>query len=52
LTPGEGDTYYLVVPTHADREGSYGRDSAENERTPSSLPASPCVPQQAGACGP
>ena len=28
LAPAGGDTYYLLVPTHADREGSYGVDAA------------------------
>jgi len=29
-----GDTYYLVVPANAGREGSYGTDSAGTERPP------------------
>ena len=43
LTPSAGDTYYLVVPIHADREGSYG-----DERPPSTTA---CAPQQVRPCG-
>ena len=39
LTPAAGDTYYLVVPVHADREGGYGTDSTGAQR-----------PQGPGAC--
>ena len=39
LTPAAGDAYYLIVPVHADREGSYGTDGTGAER-----------PQAAGAC--
>jgi hypothetical protein len=49
LTPAVGNTYYLVVPTHADREGSYGQDSSGTERPPG---AGACLPQQVASCGP
>jgi hypothetical protein len=39
LTPAASSSYYLVVPAHADREGSYGIDGFGSER-----------PQAAGAC--
>jgi hypothetical protein len=48
FTPAGGNSYYLVVPTHADREGSYGLDSAGHER-PASQAA--CFPQLIRACG-
>jgi hypothetical protein len=48
LTPAAGDTYYLVVPSHADREGSYGRDSTGTERPPA---AGACLPQAVLHCG-
>jgi hypothetical protein len=47
LTPSGEGTYYLIVPVHADREGSYGLDGADVERPPSS---SACVPQTIHAC--
>jgi hypothetical protein len=47
LTPGVGDTYYLVVPRNSMREGSYGADSEGNER-PQSTTA--CLVQQASGC--
>ncbi len=34
LAPAAGDAYYLVVPHNGANEGSYGRDSDENERPP------------------
>ena len=42
-----GDLYFLVVPLTADREGSYGTDSASVERPPAG-PA--CKPQLTGSC--
>jgi len=42
-----GDLYFLVVPLSADREGSYGTDSAVVER-PRGTPA--CKPQLLGSC--
>jgi subtilisin-like proprotein convertase family protein len=42
-----GDLYFLVVPLSADREGSYGQDSASLER-PQAAPA--CRPQLVGSC--
>ena len=48
VTPAAGDTYYLVVPTHADREGSYGKDGAGVERVPA---AGACLPQLVSVCG-
>jgi hypothetical protein len=47
FTPLEGDTYYLVVPLNATREGSYGRDSEGLERPPGALA---CLPQQVAPC--
>ena len=47
LTPAGGGAYYLVVPNHADREGSYGKDSAGNER-PGGVTA--CFPQLIRPC--
>jgi len=41
------DSYYLVVPRNAEREGSYGRDSSGLPR-PTSLAA--CVAQKLAAC--
>ena len=37
----EHDTYYLVVPTNASQEGSYGRDSAGALRPASGTPCRP-----------
>ena len=48
LTPTAGDAYYLVVPIHADREGSYGTDGAGAERPQG---AAACVPQSVRTCG-
>ena len=48
LTPAAGPTYYLVVPVHADREGSYGTDSANAER-PQGIGA--CAPRTLRTCG-
>ena len=48
LTPGAGDTYYLVVPTQAGREGSYGKSSAGIERPQG--PAA-CLPRAICSCG-
>ncbi len=42
-----GSLYFLVVPLSADREGSYGKDSALIER-PQAAPA--CKPQLVGSC--
>lgn len=36
ITPGAGSRYYLVVPLDPGQEGSYGKDSAGNERPRSS----------------
>jgi len=47
LVPAETDTYYLVVPRSADREGSYGRDHAGDERPQG---AAACLPQEIAAC--
>jgi hypothetical protein len=41
LTPGGGDSYFLIVPLDLTREGSYGMDSQGNER-----------PQSISACRP
>jgi len=48
LTPAAGDSYYLVVAVHADREGSYGTDGGGAERPQG---ASSCVPRSLHACG-
>ena len=32
IAPGSGNHYYLIVPWHANDEGSYGRDSNGDER--------------------
>ena len=48
FTPAAGNTYYLVVPTQPEREGSYGLGSI-GERPPS---AAACFPQATGACSP
>ncbi len=47
FTPIAGDTYYLVVPLNATREGSYGTTKAGTERPPAT-PA--CLPQWIGVC--
>jgi hypothetical protein len=48
ITFAAGDAaYFLVVPRNAGREGSYGRDSAGNERPPA---VEACVPQLLGGC--
>jgi hypothetical protein len=36
VTPAAGDRYFLVVPSNATEEGSYGTDSSGLERPPSS----------------
>ena len=41
------DLYFLVVPVTADREGSYGKDSALVERPAGT---SACKPQLVGSC--
>lgn len=48
LAPAPGNAYYLIVPTRADRQGSYGKNSAGVER-----PAGPgaCFPQLIRPCG-
>jgi hypothetical protein len=47
LVPAETDSYYLVVPRSADREGSYGKDHVGDER-----PRGPaaCLPQEIVDC--
>jgi hypothetical protein len=47
LSASPDGRYYLVVPLNAGSEGSYGRDSAGNERTPA---AAACAPQQVAGC--
>ena len=49
LTPAAGNTDYLVVPTQAGREGSYGSLAGGAERPPA---ASACYPQMVSACVP
>ncbi|MEM7247476.1 MAG: sulfatase-like hydrolase/transferase [Acidobacteriota bacterium] len=41
VTPGDGSRYYLVVPSSATAEGSYGHDSAGRERASSPMACSP-----------
>jgi hypothetical protein len=48
LTPVAGDAYYLIVPVHADREGSYGTGLGDVERPAG---ASTCAPRVVHACG-
>ena len=47
IAPAAGGTYYLVVPTRAYREGSYGKDSAGVERPAGS---GACFPQLVKPC--
>jgi hypothetical protein len=47
FTPVSDDAYYLVVPRGGAREGSYGTDSAGNQRPPGD-PA--CLTQVVAAC--
>jgi hypothetical protein len=47
FTPASGDTYFLVAPLNAFREGSYGTDSSGVER-PQGL--NPCLPRRIVAC--
>ena len=47
ISPGSGDTYYLVVPHNGTSEGSYGMSSDFTER---SAEAGACLPQSIGAC--
>jgi len=47
FTPGAGDLYFLVVPTTANAEGSYGREADGTQRPGS---AAPCAPQAFLAC--
>lgn len=48
LTPGAGNTYFLVVPNNGDYEGGYGKNSAGSAIPPSGSPcktvsdSSPC----------
>ena len=48
LTPAASSSYYLVVPAHADREGSYGIDGFGSERPQA---ANACAQQLIRACG-
>jgi hypothetical protein len=48
LTPAPDNVYYLVVPIHADREGSYGTDGTGAQRAPA---AGACLLQSLRACG-
>jgi hypothetical protein len=47
LSPLAGDRYFLVVPVHADREGSYGTSGAGVERPQA---GDACVPQAFATC--
>jgi len=47
IVPGTGNMYYLVVPHNGSVEGSYGKDGASVERSPS---LSACFAQAIGAC--
>ncbi len=48
ITPASGSTYYLIVSSDSGREGSYGLDSAGQERPQG--PAA-CFPQAICSCG-
>lgn len=48
LAPSAGNDYYLIVPVHADREGSYGVDGTGAERPQG---ATACAAQALHACG-
>jgi hypothetical protein len=47
IIPAAGDTYYLVVPRNAQREGSYGLDSSGIERP---IGDDNCLSQQIASC--
>ena len=47
ISPALGDHYYLVVPHGGTTEGSYGRDSGDQPRPPSTAP---CRPQAIEGC--
>ena len=47
FTPPAGDSYFLVVPRNAFREGSYGTDSFGPERPPG---VSTCLVQFISDC--
>ncbi len=47
LSPGGGNTYYLVAPRNAIAEGSHGLDGNGTER---SVGEAACLPQVLGAC--
>ena len=47
LLPDPGGTYYLVVPNNFSQEGSYGKNSENQERPPASFG---CFPQVVGGC--
>lgn len=47
FAPGQGDKYYLVVPTNRVWEGSYGTSSSGSEIPPAGFA---CQPQLVGPC--
>jgi hypothetical protein len=47
ITPGAGDTYYVVVPNNGSAEGSYGTGSDQFPRPPSTAA---CFPQATATC--
>ncbi|UCF68378.1 MAG: exo-alpha-sialidase [Acidobacteriota bacterium] len=47
ITPSPSDRFYLVVATVSEAEGSYGRTSADAQRTPND---GACLPQMIGSC--
>ena len=47
FVPAAGSAYYLVVTSNGFREGSYGVDSAGNQRMQS---FNSCLPQSIGSC--
>jgi len=49
FTPAPGGTYYLAVPVHADRDGSYGTLTGGGERPPES---GACNEQDVRTCVP
>jgi len=53
IAPAFGNTYYLLVATSADKEGSYGKDSQDQERPAAVLPGDRCIETQLlGGCIP
>jgi hypothetical protein len=47
VVPDAGDRYFLIVPLNADHEGSYGKNSAGQQRPPGNVQ---CAPRLIGIC--